>query len=103
MLLELTDHNFQNSIGSGLVMVDFWSPWCKPCIMLNPVVKSLAEHNADITIGKLNTVENGAAASAFGVNAIPTIMFFKDGNLVKKLLGYHTEAQLQKYINELKL
>lgn len=103
MLLEVTEHNLDSVMAkSGLVIVDFWSPWCSPCNMLNPVIKQLAENNADVTIGKLNTIENGAACRRFRVDAIPTILFFKDGNLVKKILGYHTEAKLQQMINELK-
>ena len=103
MLLEVTDQNLDSiTANSGLVILDFWSPWCSPCNLLNPVIKRLSENNADVTIGKLNTTENGSAARKFDVNAIPTILFFKDGKLVKKLLGYHTEAVLQRYIDELK-
>lgn len=103
MLLEVTEQSLDSVIaGSGIVIVDFWSPWCSPCNMLNPVIKGLAENNTDVSIGKLNTAENLGAARKFGVDAIPTILFFKDGKLVKKLLGYHTEAALQHYINELK-
>jgi thioredoxin 1 len=102
MLLEVTDYSFDSTIASGLVIVDFWSPWCGPCNMLNPVIKSLAEHNQDVTIGKLNTAENSAVCHRFGINAIPSILFFKDGNLVKKLLGYYGESVLQKHINDLK-
>jgi thioredoxin 1 len=103
MLLEVTESNIDNVTGkSGLVIVDFWNPWCGPCNMLNPVIKRLAENNADVTIGKLNTTENMAAARKFNIDAIPTILFFKDGNLVKKLLGYHNENVLQNIVNQLK-
>lgn len=103
MLLEVTDHSFDSTVSAnGLVIMDFWSPWCRPCNMLTPVLKSLAEHNQDVTIGKINTAENGGIAPRYGISAIPTILFFKDGSLVKKLLGFHTEAQLQKLINDLK-
>lgn len=103
MLLEVTDYNLDSFIvNSGLVIVDFWSPWCSPCNMLNPVIKRLSENNADVSIGKLNTIENPGASRQFGVDAIPTILFFNNGKLVKKLLGYHSEAQLQKLIDELK-
>lgn len=103
MLLEVTESNLDSvTTRGGLVIVDFWSPWCSPCNMLNPVIKQLAEKNGDITIGKLNTIENTGVARRFGIDAIPTILFFKDGNLVKKILGYHNENVLQKMINELK-
>ncbi len=104
MILEFTDHNFDNTLSSihGLAIVDFWSPWCGPCNMLNPVIKSLAEKNADVAIGKLNTGENPGTAKHFGINAIPTILFFKEGKLVRKLLGYIKESDLQRHIDELK-
>lgn len=101
MILEFTDNNFAIST-SGLVVIDFWSPWCRPCNMLNPIIKEVAEKNKDVTIGKVNTVENPAITKQFSISAIPTIMFFKDGNLVKKLLGYVSEAELQQHINGLK-
>jgi|SRR5581483_2211664 len=100
MLLEFTDHSDLDI--KGLTLIDFWSPWCKPCNMLSPIIKNLAEKNEDITIGKLNTMENPALTKKFNINAIPTILFFKDGVLVRKLLGYSTEAKLQEHINELK-
>ena len=104
MILEFTDYNFKDKLSlTGLTIVDFWSPWCRPCNMLNPVIHKLAENNADVVIGKLNTSENPGLLTQFGVSAIPAILFFKDGKLVKKLLGYHTESQLQSHINELKL
>ena len=104
MILELTDQNFENTLSSihGLVIVDFWSPWCRPCNMLNPIIKSLAENNADVSIGKVNTMENQLLARKFNISAVPTILFLKNGNLVKKILGYVKEADLQKYIDELK-
>jgi thioredoxin 1 len=70
--------------------------------MLNPVLRALAEKNPDVTIGKVNTVENSSLTEQFGIQAIPAILFFKDGELVRQLLGFQTETQLQKHINELK-
>lgn len=104
MIVEFTDYNFLSllSATNRLTIVDFWSPWCRPCNMLNPVIKSLAEKNPDITIGKVNTVENSSLTEQFGINAIPAILFFKDGKLVRQLLGFQSEQQLQKHINELK-
>lgn len=104
MLVEFTDYNFSSLLPATnrLTIVDFWSPWCRPCNMLNPVLKSLAEKNKDVTIGKVNTVENSSLTEQFGVQAIPAILFFKDGNLVRQLLGFMSESQLQKHIDELK-
>lgn len=104
MLLEFTDYNFENlmSTTNGLVIVDFWSAWCRPCNMLSPIIKSLAENNKDVTIGKLNTTENFNITKQFNISGIPAILFFKNGKVVRQLLGYHTEAALQHHINELR-
>lgn len=103
MILEVTNNNLDSFLAnSGLVIVDFWSPWCSPCNMLNPVIKRLAENNADVSIGKLNTAENLDSARRFSIDGIPSILFFKDGKVVKKLLGYYNESVLQKCINDLK-
>lgn len=105
-MVNLTDENFESEIlnFSGFAIVDFFSMWCSPCNMLMPVFErlSMSPQNTDIRFGKLNTAENLGAARRFGVDAIPTILFFKDGKLVKKLLGYQNENALQKCINELK-
>ncbi len=102
-MLEVTDSNFDTiAVTPGLVVIDCWSPWCSPCNRLNPVIKTLADKNTDITIGKLNTVENLDVTARFRIDGIPTILFFKDGNLVKRILGYHNEQQLQSFIDELK-
>jgi len=105
-MISLTDENFNLEIidFKGLVVVDFFSMWCRPCNMLMPVFERLAmaPQNIDIRFAKLNTMENPVVTQQFGISAIPAILFFKDGNLVRKLLGYTTEDQLQKHINELK-
>jgi len=104
MLVEFTDYNFSSLLPASnrLTIVDFFSMWCRPCNMLTPILKKLAEKNKDVTIGKVNTVENSFLTEQYNIQAIPAILFFKDGNLVKQLLGLQTEAQLQKHINELK-
>lgn len=103
MLLEVTDYNFKDIINvAGLAVIDFWSEGCRPCVSLNPVIKNLAEIYPDITVGKINIIENQLAADHFSISAVPTILFFKNGELVKKVLGYHTETQLKQIVNELK-
>ncbi len=90
-ILEVTDENFAAEVQdqSGLTMVDFWATWCGPCRIVAPIVEQLAEeyHDSGLRVGKLDVDENPGMASRFGVRSIPTILFFKDGELVDKVIG----------------
>lgn len=102
MAIELTDANFEETINSGKpVMVDFWAQWCGPCLMIAPTVEELAnEYDGKAVIGKLD-VDNNAAGSKYGVRNIPTILFFKDGQVVDKQVGAVPKAVLQEKLNKL--
>ncbi|HCC67824.1 TPA: thioredoxin [Patescibacteria group bacterium] len=83
----LTDTSFKEETASGLVLVDFWAPWCAPCIMLGPIIEEVGSEVKDIKIGKLNVDENPQTAQAFQIMSIPAIMLFKDGEHVETLIG----------------
>ncbi|MEZ3533270.1 MAG: thioredoxin [Muribaculaceae bacterium] len=89
MALEFTDQTAREAIESGkAVVVDFWATWCGPCIKLGPVVEELAEKYADkAVIGKLNIDDNDEIASENRVRNIPTVLFFKDGELKDRSVG----------------
>jgi thioredoxin 1 len=103
-MIELTDDSFYSLCESaaGLLMVDCWSPGCGPCRQLVPILKNLAEKNLDVTFAKLDVSDNPQSASMLAISGVPTIYFFKNGLAVKRILGLHTEQQLQKLIDELK-
>jgi thioredoxin 1 len=103
MALEITDGNITEILGSNKITVlDFWAPWCGPCRMLGPIIEELASSNADIAIGKLNVDENQESAVRYGVRGIPTMIFFKDGEIVDKIVGVKSKAELQAKIDSLK-
>ena len=89
MALQFTDQTAREAIESGKpVVIDFWATWCGPCIKLGPVVEELAEKYADkAVIGKLNIDENDEIASENRVRNIPTVLFFKDGEMKERSVG----------------
>ena len=89
MALQITDANFEELLGTGTPMVlDFWAEWCGPCRMVSPIIDELAqEYEGRVTIGKMNVDENDDVVGRFGIRNIPTVIFFKNGEMVDKIVG----------------
>ena len=86
--INVTDADFQDTLQSNdLVLVDFWAPWCGPCRAVAPVLEEIASENSNVVIAKMNTDENPNTASQHGIMSIPTMMIFKNGELVDRLVG----------------
>ena len=96
MALEITDANFDETIQSGVTLVDFWAPWCGPCQMQGPIVDKIAEeYEGRAVVGKLNVDDNADTAANFGVMSIPTLILFKDGEKVEQFTGVQSEDKLK--------
>lgn len=90
MLHTLSDADFQEQVldSKGLTLVDFWAPWCGPCVMLGPIIEEIAEEMGDkVKVGKLNVDENQTTAMNYQVMSIPTVMLFQDGKPLKTFIG----------------
>lgn len=96
---NVTDATFENAVQSGLVLVDFWAPWCGPCRMIAPVLEELDSEMGDrVQIVKVNVDENQGTAAQFGIMSIPTMILLKDGQPVKQIVGFQPKEALAEAI-----
>lgn len=99
-VVHVSDSTFSTEVeGQGTVLVDFWAPWCGPCKMIAPILDELAGE-VDATIAKVNVDENPESASRFGVMSIPTLILFKDGQPVDKVIGVNSKEALKSMISK---
>ena len=101
-LLHVTDESFQSKVieSDVPVLVDFWAPWCGPCRMLGPIVEELAgEYDGRVLFAKMNTDECPATPGQFGIMSIPSLLLFKDGELVDRAVGMRPKKALQEWID----
>lgn len=103
MTIEIKDANIKALLAEGTpLVVDCWAPWCGPCRMLGPVIEELAnEYDGQVRVGKLNVDENELIPQEYGIMSIPTVLYFKNGELVNRTVGALPKAQLKQAIDQL--
>ncbi|NHM91436.1 MULTISPECIES: thioredoxin [Staphylococcus] len=100
-LIEVNDSNFNEQINSGVKLVDFWATWCGPCKMIAPVLEDLAnDYDGKADILKLDVDQNQATAAKFEVMSIPTLIVFKDGEPVDKVVGFQPKENLAQVLDK---
>lgn len=100
-IVAATDSTFADETSKGLVLADFWATWCGPCKMIAPVLEEIDGELSDtVKIVKLDVDENQETAGKFGVMSIPTLLLFKDGEVVDQVVGYQPKEALVELINK---
>ncbi len=100
-IVNVTDQTFASETGEGVVLADFWAPWCGPCKMIAPVLEELdAEMSDKAKIVKLDVDENQETAGKYSVMSIPTLLVFKDGEVVDQVVGFQPKEALQELLNK---
>ena len=104
MALQITDANFEETVlkSNKRVLVDFWAEWCGPCRMLGPIIEELSsDYDGKAIIGKVDVDSNQQFAAQYGVRNIPTVLIFKDGELVNRQVGVSQKNVYSEYIDAL--
>lgn len=102
--LNFTDQTFKSEVleSSEPVIVDFWAPWCGPCRIVSPIIDELAaEYAGKIKVGKLNVDENPQTSGQYGIMSIPSIVFFKNGQPIRTMIGAQSKENYKKEIEEI--
>lgn len=95
---EITDNNFTEETSQGVVVVDFWAEWCGPCRIVSPILEDLSRELTSVQFKKINVDENPYVAQSLGITAIPTIMIYKNGKPVDRIIGALPKEQIKRVL-----
>ena len=100
MVINGNEKEFDSYIKEGIVLVDFYANWCGPCKMLSPVLEEITNDRSEVNVVKIDVDQNENISKEFGVMSIPTVLLFKDGNLIDKKVGFQTKDEIMEWINK---
>jgi len=103
-IVEISDTTFDSKVlkSSTPVLVDFWAPWCGPCRILAPIIKEISDsYSGKIKVGKINVDENQLTTMKYGIRSIPTLIVFKDGNVLEQIIGAVPKSEIERLINKI--
>ena len=95
-----TDQTFEQDTATGVTLTDFWATWCGPCRMQSPVVEKLSEEMPDVSFTKMDVDQNKETPQELQIMSIPTLLIKKDGQVVDKVIGYHSKEQLKQLLEQ---
>lgn len=98
--ITLTAENFEQQVikSDRTVLVDFWADWCAPCAMLSPIISEIAKETPSITVGKVNIDEQSALAEQYGISSIPTLLVFRNGEIINRSVGLQAKGNIQQML-----
>lgn len=99
-VIKIDNNSFSETIKEKIVLVDFFANWCGPCRMLSPIIEEVSNEINDVVFAKIDIDESSEIASSYGIMSIPTLILFKNGKMINKIVGFVSKIELRNFIEE---